>query len=272
MSTQPARLVTVHKRGEEKEGTVVAFTEARRPDGERGYCIAVVSGKRLMRLAALHGSASPFWANNQADGLAIGSRVEYSERGSSAAGEYPHKNEDLWCGSIVSLGEHMPIYPMLEPLATRSLQSVWPTEVMIDGARTPRVRAGSNVPSLIVLRGTIRSFEADAGQTKAGRASLRLGQEPAEELVDVRVVCPAIRATLVGSSELLNAERLLILGLARANKRYAEKTGEVEACEILLIGWAGKETVTGKRSTREPQLVDKDEQERRRQRAIRFGL
>jgi hypothetical protein len=54
-------------RGREPRAIVVAKTFAKQPNGVTGTCIAAISlpggrpGGRLIRLASLHGSASPFW-------------------------------------------------------------------------------------------------------------------------------------------------------------------------------------------------------------------
>lgn len=280
-----ARRITVHNSGSEPRGTIVAFTSARRQDGAAGHCIAVVSdvGNALIRLAALHGSASPFWAEDSvAARLQIGMRVEYSSRDNQQFedSEYPHKHDDVWCGSVKPLGMQLvPLGKVLEPLVRHTLDDWWPCDVRISGANSPRVRAFARVPSLAVLCGSIIRVDDLPEGKKHVRATLQVGDDVLER---VRVVCPQIKAALQEQLDAtINTPQLLVLGLARPNLDHAESCGVEPACEILLIGLAACHSqrvsptrmATSKRKVSSAALpASPQEQERRKKRAARFGL
>jgi hypothetical protein len=235
------RLVTVHNAGKEPTGPNVAFTQARRPDNAAsGYCIAVISDdNKLIRLAALHGNASPFWSQDDvAAELSTGMRIEYSHRKGLSTGhsEYPHKHDDVWCASVRPLpGSKRRLSTLLPKLAQPTLDACWPQSVRISGERSPRVRARVQVPSLAVLRGSvIRVDELPRGQGAAARATLQVG---ADVLERVRIVCPEIKDAL-RQDTILRVPHFLVFGLARANMQHAASCGAEPACEILLISWA----------------------------------
>jgi hypothetical protein len=269
------RLVTVHHSGAEPTGTIVALTYAKRPeDGATGLCIAVVSDKgELRRLVALHGGARPFWAEDVVDAhLAVGTRIEYSPRKAPFDSKHPHVHDDLWCGSVQSLGAKQPseVGDLLEPLSRHALDDWWPRDVRIAGASTPRVRDGARVPSLAVVRGEILHADEIPEGRKPARATLQIGDDKLER---IRVVCPEIKAALRRDPPIIGTPCLLVLGLARANLQQAKSSGAEPACEILLIGWACNPArrETDVRGKRKVQPASSDE-EAKRKRAIRFGL
>ena len=230
---QQQRLVTCHEHGAEPTGTVVAVTTARRPDGAVGKCIAAVTADgQLVRLAALHGSASPFWAEDSVAGsLKVGMTIEFSRRSASnQPSELPHRNDHV-TSSLRS---------QLEPLVLPSLSAVWPHAKRDGSCR--RVHAGCNVPSLAVLYGSILRYEPPqpGGYSQAGRVTLEVGPET----LTVRCVCPEISDAFARAVHHASPSRyILVLGLARANLEQAKRTGSEPACEILLIGWAPSRVV-----------------------------
>jgi len=193
-----------------------------------------------VRLASLHGSASPFWAEDSvASSLKVGMRIEYSPRAGPQTSELPHSNDDVWCGSVHPAPQVRsgPQGVLLQRIAFPSLDAVWPRGAVRDSS-CRRVHAGSDVPSLAVVQGSVLRYESPkpGNISRAGRASLKVGHEL---LHAVRCVCPEISAACArtGSSE-LGAQHILVLGLARVNWEEVERTGSAPACEILLIGWA----------------------------------
>ena len=162
---------------------------------------------------------------------------------------------------------------LLAPLAWSVLEGVWPRRVRIEGANSPRVRAGERVPSLAVLRGTITRVDEMPAGYKPARVTLQVG---ADELERVRVVSPDIKSALQKDAPIA-VPHLFVFGLARANLHHAASSGHEPACEILLVGWApalpchaGSKRKSPESSVTGP--VPPDEQERRRQRAVRFGM
>lgn len=208
-------------------GIVVAKTGAKNAAGQSGICFAVVdSTGQLVRPISTRGPAAPFWSMAH-KAIGIGTRVEWENTDEPPISAFPHRTEDVLSLSLTALDDEVDgVHALLMPLKT-DFATVWPPSVR---AGSKAILAGAQVPSLLVIEGSIGHITVHGGKVKA---NLDVGEQLLQGVHVASLYCQQPENFL----SVQNCQGLLVLGLARPNATF-NVPSSLEKCQIILLGCA----------------------------------
>jgi len=142
-------------------------------NGVRGNCIALVVEGRIVRpcMPKYLKSCAPFWP--KVDDMLIGSAVQITPVDPAAVSwpvEYPHASDDVEVEGLVAMPHmaHITHEELYKSIVSPSLASAWPDDVWY---METRVRNGSEVPSLVAVKGEITMYGNEDDPDKPARAT-----------------------------------------------------------------------------------------------------